>query len=131
MITLAAILLAVAIVAAFRYWLERRRRRQVITVHLVADTTKFQRAIQDFQRAAEQAGRSLGEQLATALKGLAAALSAAFDQSTLRAQARLYVAQNRHGAGNRAADGTWLSDMCSAWVHESCPGYACACRCHQ
>lgn len=36
-----------------------------------------------------------------------------------------------YGRRNEAGDGMWLSDLCAAWVHESCPaGEYCDCRCH-
>jgi hypothetical protein len=41
------------------------------------------------------------------------------------------AARNQYGLGNRAADGTWQSDLCAAWVHDACPaGRLCDCTCH-
>lgn len=54
--------------------------------------------------------------------------------SAFSRMARVIVERQRqdlHGAGNRAGDGTWQSDMCAAWVHESCPPLPrCDCTCH-
>jgi len=104
----------------YRAW--RRHRQEVVTFYLVADTTKFQRAMRDLSRDFQRMGEQMGAVFLRALGPLVQALHPRLD---------LLMEQNKYGAGNRAADGTWLSDACATWIHTTCPGLGCACRCHR
>jgi hypothetical protein len=49
---------------------------------------------------------------------------------TLPIEPRL-VAMAKHGPRNVAGDGTWITDLCASWLHESCSAREhCDCVCH-
>lgn len=89
-------------------------RNRTITATITLDTSGYEAAMRRVVKAAAKA-------------------SAAIDRmvTNLRFALDLPSLHQHHGRRNLAADGTWQSDLCAAWVHDSCPAPDhCDCTCH-
>lgn len=83
--------------------------RNTVVLEIKIDVGPFKRAMQKLQETMLLAQDAMANLLRTVVE----------------------ISQDKCGAGNRTGDGLWQSDMCAAWVHESCQMYdSCDCRCH-